>query len=409
MKKISILLLLLCLSVDMVAQTVGYRVRHADRIEGKNYYFTSLIKESTGAQALIRSNSVLQTLSADKYKMLVKASNTYSRIEALQFSDNEIERAGRELARLYRKGNVLDSLLQNDILPSGCYLQYHDSGAKLIERIWQQDARGMNRAIRIYAAGEKPNYPNIDSIGFDVNSKYYQQEILPTIIQNVMVSIGSNPIFFDIPLHAVSTLLDINDRCQALDFEPLCQQDNAEPYRHISQTDWQAYPYTAILVLGAGPEDPCLAISPEGRMRASYAAMLWQQHKAPFIIVSGGRVHPYHTPYNEAREMKAYIMEKWHIPAYAIIMEPHARHTTTNIRNTARIMLREGFPMGRKVLITSSESHISYVVNPRFIERCQQEMGVVPFRLVKRVSPREAEFYPQASATIINPDEPLDP
>ena len=73
--------------------------------------------------------------------------------------------------------------------------------------------------------------------------------------------------------------------------------------------------------------------------------MMYRQHQAPFIIVSGGRVHPYHTPYNEAFEMKKYLMDVWQIPESAIIIEPHARHTTTNFRNAARIMFRNGFPV----------------------------------------------------------------
>ena len=62
-------------------------------------------------------------------------------------------------------------------------------------------------------------------------------------------------------------------------------------------------------MLGAGPEEPNVSISPEGKLRSAYAAMMYRQHQAPFIIVSGGRVHPYHTPYNEAFEMKKYLME----------------------------------------------------------------------------------------------------
>ena len=73
------------------------------------------------------------------------------------------------------------------------------------------------------------------------------------------------------------------------------------------------YPIQPVLVLGAGPEEPNVSISPEGKLRSAYAAMMYRQHQAPFIIVSGGRVHPYHTPYNEAFEMKKYLMDVWQI------------------------------------------------------------------------------------------------
>jgi uncharacterized SAM-binding protein YcdF (DUF218 family) len=32
------------------------------------------------------------------------------------------------------------------------------------------------------------------------------------------------------------------------------------------------------------------------------------------------------------------MVEKLHVPANAILVEPHARHTTTNMRNTARLI-----------------------------------------------------------------------
>lgn len=212
------------------------------------------------------------------------------------------------------------------------------------------------------------------------------------------------------PLKAVRVLLDVNDRSQALDYEPLGETENKKAYAQIKLTDWDAYPYTAILVLGAGPEDPREAISPEGRLRSAYAAMLYRQHQAPFIILSGGRVHPYHTPYNEAREMKRYLMEVWQMPESAIIMEPHARHTTTNYRNAARIMLRCGFPADRYALSTSSESHINDVASETSLpQRCLRELGFVPYRAGKRLSARVIEFVPLPESFIIDPTEPIDP
>ena len=406
----NLLVIVLCLVAQVsFAQQKGYRIKNVESVEGKNYYFTSLIESTPALMSAVRSDKTLSAIASAKLKALGQASTFSDRIAAMQFSEDEITSAARALKALYASGNDWDRILEQDIRPSGCYAQYRETGGDLIARIWEQDARGMNRAVRIYAGGEKPNYPAVDSIGFDVRSPYFLKDILPDVQLNVLAIARKDGLFFSVPLQAVKTVLDVNDRCQVLDFEPMWEKCNLNAYSHIHEVNFADYPYTAILVLGAGPEDPREHISPGGRIRSAYAAMLWKDGKAPFIVVSGGRVHPYHTPYNEAEQMKRYLMDVCGIPENVIIMEPHARHTTNNIRNTARIMLRQGFPMDRKALITSSELHIDYILNPAFAVRCKTETGVVPFRFGKRLSRRVVEFYPEASSTIINPDEPLDP
>ena len=108
--------------------------------------------------------------------------------------------------------------------------------------------------------------------------------------------------------------------------------------------------------------------------------------------------------------MKKYLMEIWKVPQNAIIIEPHARHTTTNVRNAGRILLRQGFPTDQYALITSSQSHISSVEdNSLFARRCQRELKCIPYELGRRISERCIEFRPLTSAFIINPSEPMDP
>lgn len=108
--------------------------------------------------------------------------------------------------------------------------------------------------------------------------------------------------------------------------------------------------------------------------------------------------------------MKKYLMEVWQVPESAIIMEPHARHTTTNFRNTARIMFRNGFPLDKYAVVTSSESHIDDVEKTASLpQRCMRELGFVPYRAGKRISARTIEFVPLIESLIINPEEPIDP
>src|SRR6185295_8629390 len=155
---------------------------------------------------------------------------------------------------------------------------------------------------------------------------------------------------------------------------------------------WNDYPYSFILVLGSGPGGS-VRLSPIGAQRADQAAQLFLEHKAPLIILSGGHVHPMQTPYCEAIEMKKYVMEKFKIPETSILIEPQARHTTTNFRNAARLAFRYRIPTAL-ALVTSSESHITSSIGDEFRMRCLNELGYFPMEFIKRISPVEAEFKP---------------
>lgn len=50
---------------------------------------------------------------------------------------------------------------------------------------------------------------------------------------------------------AVNVLLDVNNRCELLDFEPFRDVGNKISYAQIDNTDWNVYPYRAILVIEA--------------------------------------------------------------------------------------------------------------------------------------------------------------
>ena len=97
--------------------------------------------------------------------------------------------------------------------------------------------------------------------------------------------------------------------------------------------DWSHYPYTAIVVPGIGPDDLDVSLSARGKLNVRLAAARFAQGLAPFTLVSGGRVHPRGTHYAEALEMRRALMERFGIPGDCIVVDPYARHTTTNLCN----------------------------------------------------------------------------
>jgi hypothetical protein len=151
-------------------------------------------------------------------------------------------------------------------------------------------------------------------------------------------------LFFAPSLRSASELMFLNHRDEAGRLEPLERTENAKAVAHIPAVDWSRYPYTAIVIPGAGNDRPDVRLSPGGKLRDEIAAKRFHEGKAPFLIASGGYVHPERTEYAEPIEMKRDLMTRFGIPEDAIIVDPHARHTTTNMRNAARLMYRYGVP-----------------------------------------------------------------
>ena len=107
--------------------------------------------------------------------------------------------------------------------------------------------------------------------------------------------------------------------------------------------------------------------------------------------------------------MKKYVMEKFRIPAENILIDPFARHTTTNFRNAARLAFRYGVPADRTALVTSSEAHIEIVTKEGFRIRCLTELGYFPLESISWVSPIAAEFKPSVNSLFLDANDPLDP
>jgi hypothetical protein len=177
----------------------------------------------------------------------------------------------------------------------------------------------------------------------------------------------------------------------------------------MKSVEWGKYPYSVIVVPGAGNDRPGVRLSPGGKERDEIAAKRYRDGKAPFILVSGGFVHPSQTEYSEALEMKRDLMTRLGIPPEAILVDPHARHTTTNMRNAARIMYRYGMPFDKKAVVSTDLSQSRYNEDPGFAKRCVDELGYVPYKLLGRTSPFDLEFTPTIESLEIDPQDPLDP
>jgi hypothetical protein len=385
-----------------------YKLTLRNAVQDKNFYLLSLFQQNPEVRKLLRGNRVLKKLANDKLQALRMAANCndvdcFDRL--FRFSGPTIETVATELKALV-KHPKFKKLVTKDLRPSGAFIKYRrQSDSEMLIAAWKDAANGMNRLLRIYCLGKNPFYKDIDKVSFDVSSEEYRKLLKLKIAE---IKLSKDPLFFEPTLTFALKLLEANRRDEAGRYEPLEEGENKTCLQDMKNIRWNDYPYSFILVLGSGPQDSA-RLSPTGAKRADQAAQLFLQHSAPLIILSGGHVHPMQTPFNEAIEMKKYVMEKFKIPEKSILIEPHARHTTTNFRNAARLAFRYGIPADLKALVTSSEDHIAITTKEGFRIRCSTELGYFPMEFITRISPVAAEFKPAIASLFFDANDPLDP
>lgn len=373
-------------------------------VQDKLFYVLSAMENTP---APFRSSPALAQLATSKQAALSKAAATCEldikcMASALKWSDAEIEAAAAALAPL---ATTVDPSLRD----SGLFVRYQGTPhVSVLVPAWRDAAKALNKLIDVYGLGEPGRSAAIDSIAIDVKGAYWPRLMH---VMLVMLEEQTTPknLFFEPTLHFALHLLQASRRDEAGRHEPMQFGENKAAFDRMSTIAWAKYPYSVIVVPGAGSDVPGVRISPAGHLRSEIAAKRYREGKAPLILVSGGYVHPNQTPFNEAIEMKRVLMENYAIPANAILIDPHARHTTTNLRNAARILYRYGAPFDKTALITTDLYQSQYIESKVFTDRCQKELGYQPHKLFKRLNPFDLEWLPTLDSLQGDSTDPLDP
>lgn len=164
-----------------------------------------------------------------------------------------------------------------------------------------------------------------------------------------------------------------------------------------------------VIVPGYTPvkTDTPTRITKTSKKRLENAVSAMKKKNIRFIMVSGGNVHPDGTPFNEAFGMKTYLMQDLGIPEEQIIIDPYARHSTTNLRNCGRFMLSYG--LSRALIVTSFDQnfYFSFQGISTFAARSRSVLGYVVGKF-GYVSPISSSFIPSPEV-FTKGDTPLDP
>ena len=172
---------------------------------------------------------------------------------------------------------------------------------------WADTAAGLNNLVAVYGAGQPPRYPAIDAIIFDVKRPEFAA-VLDAHARVTEAAARPDDLVFDPSLRFGTGLLRLNERTDAAAFRPVLAGENTAAVAQVRRTRWSDYRYPALLVFGHGPKMRNRVTGVLGHIRMAHAVDLFTRHLAPFIIVSGGNVHPNRTPFNEAIEMKRLLI-----------------------------------------------------------------------------------------------------
>ncbi|UGQ45574.1 ElyC/SanA/YdcF family protein [Massilia endophytica] len=271
-----------------------------------------------------------------------------------------------------------------------------------------RELRGLNAILQTYGFGNETRYPMIDGPVEKPGSEEFKVLVADALW---LADAGRNDpgVNLDPSIPLAIALIDVNERNDAVQFEPLDKGLNTAPFALARTIDWKRYKYTAIIIPGVGPENPAISMSARGKLHMKVAANRFAEGNTAFIVVSGAAVHPKGSHFVEAVEMRKQLIERYNVPADRIVIEPYARHTTTNLRNVTRELAAMGAPIDKPTLIVANPSQSRYIESPEFAARNPAELGYHPGVVGPRLSPFELEFRPSLKSLRVDPWDPLDP
>jgi hypothetical protein len=370
------------------------RVNSGEPVQDKSFYLLTLLRQIDDLADALAGDSALAALSAERDDAFRDAAASCGAdvdcyAAALQWGEIDIDEAAEELVRLFLVESA-DPLVAPHMRPAGDFQLYDaETDEDLLTAAWRDALGALNGVFDRFARALPA--ATLDELAGDIADAHPA----PLALFEPLLMVG------------IESMLAL-DRDEAGRYEPLAEGENRAAVERIPTIDWDAFRFPVMLVPGQGPEIEGLPLSGLGRWRCDLAAHRYLAGVTPLIVFSGGHVHPDQTPFSEAVEMKRYVMDEYGIPESAILIDPHARHTTTNLRNLVRFIARLGIPSDRPALVTTDLGqafYIEFMLNGR----CDEELGYRPYRLIRRVTSTDACMLVNPTSLYADARDPLDP
>ncbi|WP_291871123.1 YdcF family protein [Maribacter sp.] len=385
------------------------------KVQDQNFYLFSAIQNNPELVSSLEKNTRLKAIFKKKKESIAAVLKNdkieiKTLIDAYRFSNEEVKNISSILRKEVKYNTILELLITENLRPSGKYENFKSlENPDYISAAWELCAKGINQSMSVYGLGEKGRYPKIDSVSYNVNDKYYKVTLLMWSDMLLNKKEAPTNLFYQPSLDFTLALLYMNHRDESVRYEPLDAGENQQTITAISKINFNDFPYSSILILGNGPENNKDTLTALGKLNLQLGVIEYKQKKAPLIIVSGGHAHPFRAPFAEAIEMKKELISRYHIPENRILIDPYARHTTTNLRNASRLIINSNIPLNKLGLVVTNNGHSKYVGDDVFIERCKIELGYVPSLILGRINSTTLEYQPRIESLHQNPLDPLDP
>ncbi len=143
------------------------------------------------------------------------------------------------------------------------------------------------------------------------------------------------------------------------------------------------------------------------RNRLNWAVLEANKKNWPIFLLTGGNVKPDGTPFNEALEMKKYLMKNHQVPEFLIALEPYAQNTVTNLRNAGRFMLVQGIKEARVVTTLIQNLYIGFADTSTFMIRSRALLGYEVGEL-ELIDENQTRFVP-SEKVLQKSDSKVDP
>ena len=364
--------------------------------QDKAFYLATVLEQAPGVMDAIATDATLAAIAKDRDARFRTAASTCDGklaciVEALSWKDVDADAAADALVARLVSAGILDLVVRAHLRPSGMFnLHAADADDVLVRDAFHDTVVAWNGAL--------------SSIGGEPTAEKIAAAMRAAAADN------PSPLPFHRPIQiVVLAMLSAAGRDEATRYEPLMKGQNAKALARIPGIDFGAFPFVAIVVPGLGPNTLDTPLSEGGRDRCDLAAERFAAKLAPLIVLSGGHVHPDRTPYSEAIEMKKYLMITRGIPEDALLVDPHARHTTTNLRNVSRLFFRSGVPIDRPALVTTDLGQTLYMQATGFPIRNDKELGYRPWRVLFQLSSFDTCLVPTRLSLQADGRDPLDP
>ncbi len=387
-------------------------------LEQRDFPLLTAMESSKEVAALMESDAALRQIDAERWESAkganrdCKEEDIACKAAAIELNPALIAKISAALGRVYDTHAEMREFVRRELAPAAVYsLDGNENLRQRLTETWVRTAAQLNETIATYGLGVAPRYKQIDSITYTASSQSWAA-LIEIIVDGLPLDDNATEhegLFFEPAMRFAVRLLQANSRDEAGRFWPLEAGENKAAVARAAGVDWAKYAYSAIVIPGAGSEIAGVRLSPWAKERLRLGVAAFRAGKAPFLLVTGGFVHPAQTPWCEAVEMKRYLMEVYEIPESAILIDPYARHTTTNLRNATREILGYGLPARKAMLVVSDTAQIDYILGPTFVERCKSDLGYVPVDGMKRLSPTELEVRPSMRSLFRDASDPLDP